>query len=181
MESESLFKESLTEVLPDHLCDLVSKEWIPWKWVENRHSDLPEKEITALFEAYNYLSRTFPIDSLASHVFPENPHGCARCGYCCTCLRPGLVSSKTIHKWREQDGLAAEFYRPVGRWQNSRYKCWYHRDVRLRICPLLFRNIRDGKTFCSIYHLGDDYRPPACVRHRACPLECSIDPVRYDV
>jgi hypothetical protein len=147
-------------------------EWIPWNWVESRHSDLPEEKITALFEAYHYLSNTLPINFLASRAFPADSNGCARCGYCCTCLRPGLVSSETIRKWREQDGLAAEFYKPVGRWRNSRYNCWYHGDVRLRICPLLFRNVRDGRTFCSIHHLGDRFRPPACVRYRSCPPDC---------
>ncbi len=181
MELENFFKESLIEVLPDHLGDLVSKEWIPWKWVEKLHPDLPEKQIIALFEAYNYLSYNIPIYHLASRELPDDPDGCQRCGYCCSYLRPGIVSSETIRYWREQAGLAAKFYRPVGRWRNSWYKCWYHGDVRLRICPLLFRNTMDGKTFCSIHHLGDDFRPPMCVRHRACPLEYSIDPVRYDV
>ena len=181
MKPENLFKESLTGMLPDHLGGLVSMEWIPWKWIENRHSDLPAKELMALFEAYSLVADTIPVDSLASRTFPEDPEGCQRCGYCCTCLRPGIVSFETFRMWWEQDALAAKFYRPVGRWRNSRYKCWYYQGVRLRICPLLFRSARDGKTFCSIHHLGDHFRPPVCVRHRTCPPECSVDHARFDV
>ena len=49
---------------------------------------------------------------------------------------------------------------------------WFHNGVRLRVCHFMFINLEDSRTFCSIYHMGDEYRPSMCSgyipRHETC-------------
>lgn len=169
-----LFRQELSAVLPVHLCDLVSAEWIPWEMVRRRHGDLPNDPLVALFDAYHLiLSRSHPVEALAAQRIPDDSSRCLRCGTCCTHMRPGAVSAATYRRWKERGTLAGEFYMAVGEGRNRRYTCWFFGGVRLRICPLLFRNLEDGRPFCSVHHLGRRHRPSACARFQPNPPTCT--------
>lgn len=171
----AVFREKLCELLPGHLRDLVSVEWVPWTWVRQRHTDLPKEQITALFEAYRHLlSSSHPVEDLASRTIPGETRGCIRCGSCCACLLPGPVSRNVFRFWSKQGMLMGKFVAPGSRGFKRIYTCWYFEGVRLRMCPLLHRNLTDGKAFCSVYHLGSAHRHPACVRYRPGPPLCEI-------
>ncbi len=165
--------EAVRKIIPDYLDDLLNKEWIPSDWIARCHPDLQEGPLTALFEAYLFLSRKLDLASLSNHDIPEDTASCLRCGWCCTCLRPGYVSDSTVSVWRKRGAVVEEFYRPVGRGWSRRHGCWFFGQVRLRICPLLLRNRRDGKVFCTIYHMGSKFRPPACSRYQPNPPSCA--------
>ncbi len=165
--------ECVRKIIPDHLDFLLYKKWVPWDWIARRHPDLPEGPLTALFEAYLFLSRELDLDSLSNQDIQEDSGGCLRCGWCCACLRPGFVSASLVRRLRGRGAIVAEFYRPAGKGRNPRYGCWFFAGVHLRICPLLFRNRIDGKAFCSIHHLGKKFRPPTCGRFQPNPPGCA--------
>ena len=173
-----IFRQELREALPAHLRDLLTVEWIPWELVKRRHGDLPNDPVLALFSAYKcVLSYSYPIASLAMQKIPRDSSGCLRCGTCCTHMRPGAVSASTYRRWKERRALVSEFYAPVGKGRNPRHTCWFFSGVRLRLCPLLFCNLVDGKPFCSIHHLGRGHRPRACARFQPNPPLCSTGQV----
>lgn len=172
------FRQTLSEVLPDHLTGLLTARWIPWALVRQRHGDLPNDPVVALFSAYHYLlTRSFPAEKLSRSLIPGDSSGCMRCGTCCTFMRPGAVSANTYRKWEDRGALVSKFYEPVSRGRNPRHNCWFYGGVRLRICPLLLQNIRDSNPFCSIHHLGPEHRPAACARFRPDPPLCSTGQV----
>lgn len=172
------FRQTLSEVLPDHLTGLLSADWIPWALVQQRHGDLPNDPVIALFSAYDHLmNRSFPVNDLAASVIPPDFSGCLRCGTCCTFMRPGAVSAATHRKWEKKGTLVSEFYGPVGKGRNPRHSCWFYGEIRLRICPLLLQNKKDGKPFCSVHHLGPGHRPPACARFQPNPPLCTTGQV----
>ena len=175
MGSVKLFQEDLYRLLPAHLRNLMGEEWVPWKWVAQRHSDLPPRETIALFEAYHHLTGFMPLRELAALTLPEDSDGCQRCGTCCAWMRPGAVSASTYRRWRERGASVSLFYEPVNRRKNPRYSCWFYSGTRLRMCPLLLQNRLDGKPFCSIHSQGRGYRPPACIRFRPKFPICALD------
>ena len=167
------FLRALEELLPGHLHDILEWDFIPWNHLKNSHSDLPGSPLTALFEAYLSLDKYLNLNTMAPQNIPEESWGCLRCGFCCTSMRPGPVSSATYQRWETSDAPVAWFYVPVGlKRRKPTYKCWYNYGVRLRICPFMLINRNDSRAFCSIYHMGDDFRPPVCVnyipRHETC-------------
>jgi hypothetical protein len=168
------FRQKLSEFLPDHLTGLLAAEWIPWALVRQRHGDLPNDPVVALFSAYkNILSSSHPVQELAACEIPPDSSGCLRCGTCCTFMRPGSVSAATYRKWKKRGALVSDFYKSVEKGRNPRHTCWFFGGTRLRICPLLLQNSRDQKPFCSIHHLGRGYRPSACARFVPNPPLCS--------
>lgn len=165
--------EALRNIIPHRFEDLLLKEWIPWDWVDRCYSDLNKEHLTALFEAYRFLSGEMDLDSLSDQDIQDDSSGCLRCGWCCTYLKPGFVSSHQIRKWRMRGALVAEFYRPVGEGKSTRYGCWFSGQIRLRICPFMFRNRRDRNVFCSIHHMGSKFRPATCRRFQPNPPDCA--------
>ncbi len=164
---------TLEELLPGYLRHMLSWDFLPWDHVGDHHSDLSDPSLTALFDAYLNLDSYLDLESIASQDIPEGSWGCSRCGFCCTSRRPGPVTADTIWNWEKAQAPIALFYSARG--QNKRnpaYRCWYHNGIRLRICPFMFVNRNDSRPFCSIYHMGDDFRPPACSgylpRHKTC-------------
>jgi hypothetical protein len=171
-----LFLQALEELLPGHLYDILDWDFIPFNHVADRHGDLPGPPLIALFEAYLCLHKNLNLETLASQSVPEESWGCMRCGYCCTSMRPGSVKASTYRSWEEAGAPVAWFYSP-SQWRNKNpvYKCWYHNGIRLRICPFMLINLWDLKPFCSIYHMGNDFRPSECSgylpRHETCMAE----------
>jgi hypothetical protein len=152
---------------------ILGWDFIPWNHVKDLHDDLPGPPLIALFGAYLFLDRNLGLKALASQSIPEESWGCMRCGFCCTSMRPGPVKAPTYRSWEEAEAPVAWFYRPSGRRKrNLVYRCWYHNGVCLRICPFLLANRNDSRMFCSIYHMGNDLRPPVCSgfhpRHATC-------------
>ena len=167
------FFQALEELLPGHLHKILKWDFIPFDHVKDRHSDLAGPPLTALFEAYLCLGRNLDLKALTSQNIAEDSWGCMRCGFCCTSMRPGPVTAATYRDWEKAEAPVAWFYSSSERRKgNLVYKCWYHNGVRLRICPFMFINRNDSRTFCSIYHMGDDFRPPVCTdfhpRHVTC-------------
>jgi len=170
------FLQALEKLLPVHLYDILDWDFIPFNHVKDRHSDLPGPPLLALFEAYLRLDRDLDLEALASQSVPEESWGCKRCGYCCASMRPNSVKASIYRNWEEAGAPVAWFYSTSGKInRNSIYSCWYYNGVRLRICPFMLINLWDLKPFCSIYHMGDDFRPSACSgylpRHETCSVE----------
>ena len=167
------FLQDLEELLPAHLHDLLKWEFIPWNHILDHHRDMSGPPLTALFDAYLSLNSHLGLKTLSSQNLPENTWGCMRCGFCCTSMRPGPVAAATYRYWEKAGVPVALFYKTRARRKtNPVYRCWYHNGVRLRICPFMFINLKDSRTFCSIYHMGDEYRPSMCSgyipRHETC-------------
>ena len=180
------FLKELENLLPGYLNEICSRDYIPFMHVKDRHEDLSVTHLTALFEAYQRLDQALDVETLATRTISEDSWGCMRCGFCCTFMRPGPVKASTYRSWMDADAPIAWFY--SARREKSRngvYRCWYHNGVRLRMCPFMFINLRDFRPFCSIYHMGDDLRPPVCSgfipKHETCgqhrwliePWECN--------
>lgn len=164
---------SLREELPEHLHTILSWDFIPWNFVKNRHSDRPNNPLLALLEAYSSLDSLLDLESLASMALPSYPGGCLRCGSCCAFMRPGAVSVRTWRRWEKTGVPVALFYSPVGKKKPySTYNCWYNNGERLRMCPFLLMNRIDSMPFCSIHHLGREFRPRACSRFPPNPPTC---------
>jgi len=167
------FLQALEELLPGHLHDILKWDFLPLTHLKDRHSDLFGPPLTALFEAYLILDDYLNLKTMASQDIPEDSWGCMRCGFCCTFMRPGPVTAATYRDWEKEGAPVAWFYNVRGKWKkNPVYKCWYYNGIRLRLCPFLFINRNDSMPFCSIYHMGDDFRPPVCSdfhpRHVTC-------------
>lgn len=164
---------SLRGELPEHLHTILSWDFIPWNFVKNRHSDRPNNPLLALLEAYSSLDSLLDLESLASMALPSYPGGCLRCGSCCAFMRPGAVSVRTYRRWEKTGVPVALFYSPVGKKKPySTYNCWYNNGERLRMCPFLLMNRIDSMPFCSIHHLGREFRPRACSRFPPNPPTC---------
>lgn len=164
---------SLRGELPEYLHDILAWDFLPWNFIKNRHGDRPNTALIALLEAYSRLDRLLDLDSLGSMALPSDSGGCLRCGSCCTYMRPGAVSGKTYRKWEQAGVPVALFYSPVGKKiPHSRYNCWYNNGERLRMCPFLLMNRLDSRPFCSIHHLGREFRPRACSRFPPNPPVC---------
>jgi hypothetical protein len=160
------FLEALGELLPGYLYDIVEWDFIPLMHIKDRHSDLAAAPIEALFGAYLWLGKNLDLRALASQDIPGESWGCMRCGFCCTFMRPGPVKAATYRGWEKAVAPVARFYKPSGKEKrNSTYRCWYHDGIRLRMCPFMFTNRIDQRPFCSIYRMGEKFRPPACSRY----------------
>ena len=164
-----LFRRALREELPEELKDMVSRDWIPWKWVQRRYSDIPKGIMAAHFYAYQVLENSLDIAELAS-VVPRKSGGCLRCGSCCAVKRPGSVSKALHRRWLDNGALIPNFYAPTP--DDPSYNCWFYKGYRLRMCPLLIENLADGTYFCSVYHLGSSHRAPSCVTFQPDPPVC---------
>ena len=164
---------SLRGELPEHLHTILSWDFIPWNFVKNRHGDHPNTSLVALLEAYSRLADLLKLESIASATIPSDSGGCLRCGSCCTFMRPGAVSGRTWRRWDRTGVPVALFYSPVGKKKpHSTYNCWFNNSVRLRMCPFLLMNRNDSKPFCSIHHMGREFRPRACSRFPPNPPTC---------
>ena len=164
---------SLRGELPEHLHTILSWDFIPWTFVKNRHGDHPNTPLVALLDAYYRLNGILDLESIASAIIPSDSGGCLRCGSCCTYLRPGAVSGRTWRRWEKTEVPVALFYDPVGKKKpHFTYNCWFNNGVRLRMCPFLLMNRNDSKPFCSIHHLGREFRPRACSRFPPNPPTC---------
>ena len=91
------FVHLLNEELPDHLKEVLAWDFIPWSYVKERHNDLSEPALTALFDAYVRIEQRLDLAEIASSVIPEDSWGCLRCGFCCVYMRPGPVKTPTIN------------------------------------------------------------------------------------
>ena len=180
------FLKDLEDLLPGYLHEICSRDYIPLQFVKNRHDDFSIAHLTALFEAYRRLDQVLDLGTLATQAIGEDSWGCMRCGFCCTSMRPGPVEAFTYRNWIDANAPVAWFYSARKKENRNRvYRCWYHNGVRLRMCPFMFINLKDNRPFCSIYHMGDDLRPPVCSgfipRHESCgqprsaiePWECN--------
>lgn len=157
---------ALKRILPHRLHEILDWDFIPLRHIEDRHRDLSAKHLTALFEAYHFISQNLDLEFLSSAEIPRDSWGCTRCGFCCTYMRPGPATDSTYRKWEEAGSPLIWFFSPQGAsTRNPLYRCWYFNGVRLRMCPLMFTNRKDLRTFCSIYAMGDDLRPSACSRY----------------
>jgi len=180
----SPYFQALEKLLPEHLRDILEWDFVPWNFIQDRHANLAPAPLTALFQAYLDLNNYLDLEALVSQKIPETSWGCERCGFCCTSMRPGPVTAAIYEVWEQAGIPIAWFYKPAGKWRrNSLYKCWYHNDVHLRICPFVFINRYDSRPFCSIYHMGAQYRPPICSsfhpRHESCGLEVNTGTTPY--
>jgi hypothetical protein len=163
----------LREELPGNLHSVLSWDFIPWSFVEDRHRNLPCAPLIALFDAYLLLDSHLDLEAMVSLEIPPQSWGCERCGYCCASMRPGPVKPSAYRAWEAAGAPVAWFYSPQGRRnKNSVYRCWYHNGVRLMICPFMFINRKDHRPFCAIYPMGNEFRPSVCSkyipRHEAC-------------
>jgi hypothetical protein len=170
------FLRDLESLLPESLHPVLKWHFIPWGKVRERHADLTGPPLVALFEAYHSIDDLLNLESLAWKIVPEESWGCMRCGFCCSYMRPGPVPARLFLEWEKAGVPVAWFYKPRKKGKpNSTYRCWYNNGTRLRICPFMIVNLTDGKPFCSIYHMGDDHRPPVCSkyvpRHETCTAE----------
>jgi hypothetical protein len=167
------YLETLREELPDNLHPVLFWKFIPWNFIKNRHGDQPNTSLIALLEAYSELNNLLDLESLASMILPSDSGGCLRCGSCCTYMRPGAVSGRTFRKWISSGIPVALFYSPVGKREPfTTYNCWYNKGQRLRMCPFLLINLHDSRPFCSIHHMGREYRPGTCSRFPPNPPLC---------
>lgn len=177
-------KRVVRNLLPDDQRGVLEWDHIPWSYVKNCHLDLPSEPLAALFDAYCRIDTVLDLDTIVKLELPEGSWGCMRCGHCCSSMQPGPVRHATYRRWHEAGAPVAWFYSPRGRaGKNPVYRCWYHNGVRLRICPFLFLNLADSRPICSIYHMGDDLRPPVCSKyvplHETCTAK-QIDPEPWE-
>ena len=167
------YLEALRIELPENMHPILSWEFLPWNFIKNRHGDQPNTPLIALLEAYSDLNDLLDLESLASMTLPSDSGSCLRCGSCCTYMRPGAVTGRTFRRWVSSGIPVALFYRPVGkRGSSTTYICWYNRGQRLRMCPFLLINLQDARPFCSIHHMGREYRPSTCYRFPPNPPLC---------
>ena len=167
------YLSSLRDELPERLHHLLEWDFLPWSYVRNRYSDHPIDPLVALFDAWVQIHAILDLETIASIKIPSESGGCLRCGSCCAYLRPGAVSERTYRRWLKAGVPAASFYAPAGKTGPApSYNCWYYRSTRLRLCPFLLVNRVDSMPFCSIHHLGRDFRPPACSRYAPDPPMC---------
>ena len=173
------YLRDLEDTLPEPLRKIPRWEFLPWGGIKKRHTGPDDPALTALLQSYQRLAAGLDLPGLTFQPIPRDAWGCERCAHCCIYMRPGPVPASTFRRWMERDAPVAWFYRPVTIIGHSpRYHCWYQGEVRLKMCPFLLINLRDGRPFCSIYHMGDDLRPSTCSnfkpRHEKCrngPLE----------
>ncbi|MDF1535853.1 MAG: hypothetical protein P1S46_05035 [bacterium] len=163
----------LPEQVPGYLQDILQWDLIPWNHVKDRHGDSPDEPLISLLDAYRQLGELVDLWSLSSRTIGEYEGTCTRCGSCCAHRRPGSVSSSTYRRWLEMELPVAMFYnQDDGADPGSSFSCWFHKGIRLRICPFLLVNLVDGKPFCAIHHTGNENRPPACSEFLPHPPTC---------
>jgi hypothetical protein len=167
------FIQLLEEILPQSCNKVLTWEFVPWGFVRERHESLSDPALKALIDAYASIEHRLDLEEIASVIIQEDSWGCLRCGHCCTYMRPGPVTDPTYSRWQEADAPVAWFYQARKRTRKNRvYRCWFHEGIRLRMCPFLIINRNDSRPACSIYHMGDDFRPPVCCgfkpRHETC-------------
>lgn len=169
------FKRPTRENLPSGLRRTSRYRWIPWSWIQRLHQDHPKESLIALFGAYQHVTTRLAVEPLASSFLPRDHAGCRRCGHCCAQLNPSPVEKSEYDAWIARGALVREFFVPVKRTKGPpHYMGWYFKGVRLRICPLLMNNTRDGKPFCSVYHFGPGHRPAACETFRPNYPRCEV-------
>ena len=174
------YLRSLEEILPEHLRQILEWEFIPWSFIKTRHTDLTSSSLTSLLGAYQLLQDHLDLESIAMQKIPEDSWGCMRCGFCCSSMRPGPVKATTYMDWENAGAPAALFYEARRKGKNRVYKCWYYGGVRLNICPFMLINLNDSKPFCSIYHMGDEYRPSVCAKYVPRHETCTLNPPKIE-
>ena len=168
--------ERLRGILPRPLGALGRKGWVPWRWIQKRHTTLDTESLVALFKAYRFLNEKIDLDLLALGSLPSGDVNCQRCGCCCAQLAPEPVRSDMFANWMREGVVTSRFLVPE---RNSKgsilgYTGWYFAGRRLKMCPLLLKHLPDRTLFCGIYHLGPGYRPPACEGFRANYPHCEV-------
>jgi len=167
------FSRAFEELLPAHLHDVLEWDFIPWEFIRNRYGDSRGPDLRALFEAYLRLASRLDLEAQVSQVIPAGSWGCMRCGFCCSFMQPRPVRASTYKVWEKAAAPVAWFYNSRGNvTKDNVYRCWYHDGVRLRICPFMLINRNDHRPFCTIYGMGENFRPPTCSkyipRHPSC-------------
>jgi hypothetical protein len=137
---------------------ISSSPWIPWKWVRRNYTPGALKPLSALFDAYRTVSSLAELSKLVPEEEGCGNGSCIRCGTCCSSLNPGLTN------------LFREVARPSA--EESWYAGWFHKSVRLRICPLLYYCPETGVHWCAVYSLGPGHRPEACESFLPAPPDC---------
>ena len=174
------FFKSLKEILPENQHKILGWEFIPWSFIRARYKDLTSPSLISLLEAYLLLEDHLHLESIVSQRIPEDSWGCMRCGFCCTSMRPGPVKAATYLAWEKAGAPVALFYEARRNGKNRVYKCWYYNGVRLKICPFMFINLNDSKPFCSIYSMGDEYRPSVCSNYVPWHEDCTSKQIELE-
>jgi hypothetical protein len=167
--------EEYRSALPHELKDISRSPWIPWIWVRRNYTPGTSKPLSALFDAYRTVSSLVDLNKLASGE-ADSGTGCIRCGTCCSNLNPGLTNQERYQRWFASGTITGLFFREVARpsADESWYAGWFHKSVRLRICPLLYYYAETGRYWCAVYHLGPGHRPEACESFLPSPPDCWI-------
>lgn len=166
----------LRGVLPVPLRALGSKGWVPWRWIQERHTTLDTESLVALFRAYRYLDENLDLDRLTGLPLRSGDKACRRCGVCCVRLVPEHVPRDLFRRWERDGIITCRFLLPEisSKWLVVGYSGWHFTGHRLKMCPLLIKHLPDRTLFCSVYHLGPGRRPPACEGFRANHPHCEV-------
>jgi hypothetical protein len=158
------------------LGDISRSPWIPWKWVRWNYTPGAPKPLSALFDAYRTVSSLVELSKLVPEEEGFGNGSCIRCGTCCSSLNPGLTNQERYQEWLSSGTLTGLFFREVARpsAEENWYAGWFHKSVRLRICPLLYYCPETGAHWCAVYYLGPGHRPEACESFPPAPPDCWI-------
>ena len=149
--------------------------WIPWKWVRRNYTTGAPKPLSVLFDAYRVVSYFVDLGRLAPDA-SGTEGGCLRCGTCCSTLTTGLTDQERYRFWMSSRTLTGLFFREVARPSADErwYAGWFHNEIRLRICPLLYYYPETGEYWCAVYHLGPKHRPEACETFLPTHPDCGV-------
>jgi hypothetical protein len=118
------FRFKLGQILTPDLAYLVKAEWVPWEHLRLRHRGEQDRELVALFEAYQHIQSRLPVTKLSETPIPVGSDRCRMCGTCCSIMRPGAVSARTFRAWDGEGKLIADFFYTAGREDFPTYICW---------------------------------------------------------
>ena len=168
--------EDYRSALTHELRGTSHSPWIPWKWVRRNYTPGAPKPLSALFDAYRIVSNYVELGGLVPEAIGTENSGCIRCGTCCSSLSTGLTDQKRYRYWIASRTLTVLFFREVARpsADESWYAGWFHNDIKLRICPLLYYCPETEKYWCAVYHLGHGHRPKACETFLPTPPVCGV-------
>lgn len=163
MERQTLIESGLMALRKIH--KPMDLPWIPWRWVQRLYPPGNSQDYAALFKAYHRVRSILDIKEIITRLPPQRQgDACRRCGQCCALLLPEPVTDRKMYHWMRSDSPVHLFYSLItsGPRAGRFYTGWYYEGVRLKMCPLLFRDPFTGNDFCAIYHLGPGQRPPGC-------------------